>query len=123
MPSPLYTPYRASCKQMQSSGHGKTRYRSSSRLYHVSNFSRCLPPVSSGLFLLACWDSSKYECHSSSTIPSFGYWHDSFNTNSPKPAPLSRSLCLPTNDMWYVNSKATSNPQGVGKSAYEPKVK
>ncbi|GFU24382.1 hypothetical protein TNCV_1058901 [Trichonephila clavipes] len=32
------------------SGHGKTRYRSSSRLCRVSSdFSRCLPPVSSGL--------------------------------------------------------------------------
>ncbi|GFT27385.1 hypothetical protein TNCV_1275191 [Trichonephila clavipes] len=45
--------YRASCKQtttVQSSGHGKTRYRSSSRLCRVStDFSRCLPPVSSGL--------------------------------------------------------------------------
>ncbi|GFU23098.1 hypothetical protein TNCV_3515441 [Trichonephila clavipes] len=57
-PSPMgrrlrYTPYRASCKQtitVQSSGHGKTRYRSSSRLCHMSSdFSRCLPPVSSGL--------------------------------------------------------------------------
>ncbi|GFT13316.1 hypothetical protein TNCV_1550821 [Trichonephila clavipes] len=36
---------------VQSSGHGKTRYRSSSRLCRVSSdFSRCLPPVSSGLF-------------------------------------------------------------------------
>ncbi|GFU26970.1 hypothetical protein TNCV_1151461 [Trichonephila clavipes] len=47
------TPYRASCKQIttvQSSGHGKTRYRSSSHLCRVSSdFSRCLPPVSSGL--------------------------------------------------------------------------
>ncbi|GFV86066.1 hypothetical protein TNCV_670631 [Trichonephila clavipes] len=47
------TSYRASCKQtttVQSSGHGKTRYRSSSRLFRVSSdFSRCLPPVSSGL--------------------------------------------------------------------------
>ncbi|GFW91837.1 hypothetical protein TNCV_3400971 [Trichonephila clavipes] len=35
---------------MQSSGHGKTRYRSSSHLCGVSSdFSRCLPPVSSGL--------------------------------------------------------------------------
>ncbi|GFU41518.1 hypothetical protein TNCV_2792491 [Trichonephila clavipes] len=57
-PSPMgrrlkYTPYRVSCKQttiVQSSGHGKTRYRSSSRLCRVSSdFSRCLPPVSSGL--------------------------------------------------------------------------
>ncbi|GFY34540.1 hypothetical protein TNCV_3095221 [Trichonephila clavipes] len=56
-PSPMgrrlrYTPYRASCKQtttVQSSGHGKTRYRSSSHLCRVSSdFSRCLPPVSSG---------------------------------------------------------------------------
>ncbi|GFT45041.1 hypothetical protein TNCV_3790361 [Trichonephila clavipes] len=48
-----YTPYRASCKQpttVQSSGHGKTRYRSSSRPCRVSSdFSRCLSPVSSGL--------------------------------------------------------------------------
>ncbi|GFV08024.1 uncharacterized protein TNCV_1046531 [Trichonephila clavipes] len=57
-PSPMgrrlrYTPYRASCKQtttVQSSGHGKTLNRSSSRLYRVSSdFSGCLPPVSSGL--------------------------------------------------------------------------
>ncbi|GFV38782.1 transposable element Tc1 transposase [Trichonephila clavipes] len=43
----------ASCKQtttVQSSGHGKTRYRSLSRLCRVSSdLSRCLPPVSSGL--------------------------------------------------------------------------
>ncbi|GFU37767.1 hypothetical protein TNCV_1466321 [Trichonephila clavipes] len=55
-PSPMgrryrYTPYRASCKQtttVQSSGHGKTRYRSSSRL--------CLAisPAVCRLFLLAC---------------------------------------------------------------------
>ncbi|GFY18010.1 hypothetical protein TNCV_3385031 [Trichonephila clavipes] len=48
-----YTPYRASCKQIttvNSSGHGKTRYGSSSHLCRVSSdFSRCLPPVSSGL--------------------------------------------------------------------------
>ncbi|GFS86499.1 uncharacterized protein TNCV_513591 [Trichonephila clavipes] len=52
-----YTPYRASCKQtttVQSSGHGKTRYRSSSRLCRVSSdFSRCLPPVSSGLSVVS----------------------------------------------------------------------
>ncbi|GFV67174.1 hypothetical protein TNCV_3669291 [Trichonephila clavipes] len=57
-PSPMgrrlrYTPYRASRKPtttVQSSGHGKTRYRSPSHLCRVSSdFSRCLPPVSSGL--------------------------------------------------------------------------
>ncbi|GFW26225.1 hypothetical protein TNCV_4422721 [Trichonephila clavipes] len=44
-----------SCKQtttVQSSGYGKTRYRSSSRLCRVSSdFFRCLPPISSGLHL------------------------------------------------------------------------
>ncbi|GFU61003.1 hypothetical protein TNCV_4436341 [Trichonephila clavipes] len=66
-PSPMgrryrCTPYRASCKQtttVQSSGHGKMRYRSSSRLCRVSSdFSRCLPPVSSGLILI--FSRSKY---------------------------------------------------------------
>ncbi|GFV52085.1 uncharacterized protein TNCV_1324381 [Trichonephila clavipes] len=51
------TPYRASCKQtttVQSSGHGKTRYHSSSRLCRVySDLSRCLPPVSSGLLKMS----------------------------------------------------------------------
>ncbi|GFU30441.1 hypothetical protein TNCV_270851 [Trichonephila clavipes] len=53
-PIPVFpTPQRAPCKQtttVQSSGHDKTRYRSSSHLCRVSSgFSRFLPPVSSGL--------------------------------------------------------------------------
>ncbi|GFV36528.1 uncharacterized protein TNCV_2260471 [Trichonephila clavipes] len=39
-------------------GHGKTRYRSSSRLCRVSSdFSRCLPPVASGLLVVTASDS------------------------------------------------------------------
>ncbi|GFU20495.1 putative transposase [Trichonephila clavipes] len=42
--------------RVQSSGHGKTRYRSSSRLCRVSSdLSRCLPPVSSGLDEAHVW--------------------------------------------------------------------
>ncbi|GFW34039.1 hypothetical protein TNCV_287231 [Trichonephila clavipes] len=43
----------------------------------------------------------------SSKTPSLGYWHHSFHTKYPTPAPSKGSLCLTTNVMCYVNSKGT----------------
>ena len=82
-----------------------------------ARFQTCNNAQRRSLFCINCSKTPKHECHSSSTALSFGYRYHNFDTNCPKLPSRCMSVCLPTNGVYQVNRKSSSNSQGVDDRA------
>ncbi|GFV58355.1 transposable element Tcb2 transposase [Trichonephila clavipes] len=71
---------------------------------------RATTPNEDRFFSVNGSETPKYECYSSPTTPSLGYWHHGFNSDCPKPAPWCRCIFI------WRDRGSRNNPAFVHKS-------